>query len=137
MRLDTNAMFICRMRLQQPCPQVRKHWFLWIPSNTPISVLCEKKTIYSISLSCSAQYIWQTGRCLNNCLEEHFLDIFHISRPSFHLNLAHVCSCEDCTSQYQEAFRITVLSKYLICLPLPQRCPELRLPSCSWNWPSS
>ncbi|KAM7302846.1 uncharacterized protein ISCGN_018354 [Ixodes scapularis] len=102
LRHDTQVFFSCRLRLSslcrkvnnptapKPCP--KKHATKFVP--------CRQASVYSIPLGCGAQYIGQTGRCLNDRLREHANEVQQAaSNPSLHSQhpiAQHVGSCPSC-----------------------------------------
>ncbi|KAM7310547.1 uncharacterized protein ISCGN_007455 [Ixodes scapularis] len=68
----------------------------------PINI--SKASVYSIPLGCGAQYIGQTGRCLNDRLREHANEVQQAaSNPSLHSLhpiAQHVGSCPSCEPEF-------------------------------------
>ncbi|KAM7283723.1 uncharacterized protein ISCGN_000829 [Ixodes scapularis] len=67
-------------------------------------VPCRQASVYSIPLGCGAQYIGQTGRCLNDRLREHANEVQQAaSNPSLHSLhpiAQHVGSCLSCEPEF-------------------------------------
>ncbi|KAG0445277.1 hypothetical protein HPB47_017438 [Ixodes persulcatus] len=103
-RFGTRVLFTCKFKLGGMCKRVtnpeppptctKKHAQCFRP--------CTREKVYSIPLVCGAEYIGQTGRCVNDRLREHAKEISSPSPDSFHPVVAHAKNCPSCTPDFSK-----------------------------------
>lgn len=71
--------------------------------------LRQSRVVYSFPMSCGKIYVGQTGRCVNDRLGEHALNLKKLDDKYAHL-VAHVSSCTGCVARF-EGTRILGKSK--------------------------
>ncbi|KAM7300889.1 uncharacterized protein ISCGN_016468 [Ixodes scapularis] len=90
-KFDTRVLFTCKFKLGGMCKRInnpepppsctKKHAQCFRP--------CAREKVYTIPLSCGAEYIGQTGRCINDRLREHAREITSPPEDSVHPVVAH------------------------------------------------
>ncbi|XP_042150172.1 uncharacterized protein LOC121838157 [Ixodes scapularis] len=103
-RFGTKVIFKCRFKLGSMCKLVNN------ASSPPACakkhgsqfVRCAKEKVYSIPLTCGAEYIGQTGRCINDRLREHHIACASQPEGSLHPIIVHGKECQACTPLFNE-----------------------------------
>ncbi|XP_040074891.1 uncharacterized protein LOC115330014, partial [Ixodes scapularis] len=109
---NTNVVFSCKFKLASICKKVnspgpappcqKNHKTCYVP--------CRKECVYSIPMSCGAQYIGQTGRCLNDRLREHANEVKKAvsdgSEVIHHPIAKHASECTSCSAVLPSTTRI-------------------------------
>ncbi|KAM7309437.1 uncharacterized protein ISCGN_013068 [Ixodes scapularis] len=106
-RYDVDVALSCRFRLGSMCrlvndPQRRSRAGCAKKHKTPF-ISCATGRVYSIPLSCGAEYIGQTGRCVNDRLGEHDREIKKGDIESQHPFLRHRGACSSCEPRFHNA----------------------------------
>ncbi|KAM7287717.1 uncharacterized protein ISCGN_031408 [Ixodes scapularis] len=105
-RFDTDVAFSCPFKLSAMCRLVN--------SPPPPKISCAKRhaapfvpcavgRVYSVPFSCGAEYIGQTGRCLNDRLREHEREIKKNDEDSQHPMVHHLKALAPCAPEFPSA----------------------------------
>ncbi|CAN7976635.1 unnamed protein product, partial [Ixodes persulcatus] len=100
---DTEVGFTCPFKLGTMCRLTNDV----LPPKTECSkkhvapsIPCATGRVYSVPLSCGAEYIGQTGRCVNDRLREHQREITKDEADSQHPMLVHLRACAQCSPSF-------------------------------------
>ncbi|XP_040074886.2 uncharacterized protein LOC115330777 [Ixodes scapularis] len=105
-RFDMDVAFSCPFKLSAMCrlvntpppPKIscaKRHAAPFVP--------CAVGRVYSVPFSCGAEYIGQTGRCLNDRLREHEREIEKNDEDSQHPMVHHLKVCAPCAPEFPPA----------------------------------